>query len=249
MRRAKRLAGRAAAAWFALALVAGAGTAARQDKNLDLFWSHAEIARLAPRTIALLPAATYNYDLKAEKEIELSWSQATRGGPHRWIYSTLAKDMLREAFGGDSVLKALRESILKDGRVDSLSARALCRALRRSAVLCMRADQWEQIEMEWNQTGTPSTTVHLKAALVDSGGRLLWTTSGSHTGEGPMHQAEGGTIGVRSSGLTMENVTGQGGAPAFREVLAPLFTRWLANFPAPASETKGQAAPEPDAGP
>jgi hypothetical protein len=55
-----------------------------------------------------------------------------------------------------------------------------------------------------------------------------------------MHDASSGTLGVKSSGLGTEAVTGQGGAPSFQEVLVPLFTRWISSFPA-----KAAAAPVP----
>jgi len=219
--------------------------AAKKDKKLDLFWTHPEISSHGFRTVALLPAATFTHDLNAEKEVEFAWSPLARGTGYRWFFSSMTKDLLRRAFGGDSVLLAVRKGVLKDGRVDSLSARSLCKALRVGAVLSIRADQWEQIQMEWNQTGTPSTTVQMRAALVDSSGRLLWTVSGSETGEGPMHQADSGTLGVKSSGLGLQAVTGQGGAPAFQEVLSPLFTRWINGFPAQATPA---AAPTPTPG-
>ena len=219
--------------------------AAKKDKKLDLFWTHPEISSHGFRTVALLPAATFTHDLNAEKEVEFSWSPLARGTGYRWFFSSMTKDLLRRAFGGDSVLLAVRKGVLKDGRVDSLSARSLCKALRVGAVLSIRADQWEQIQMEWNQTGTPSTTVQMRAALVDSSGRLLWTASGSETGEGPMHQADSGTLGVKSSGLGLQPVTGQGGAPTFQEVLSPLFTRWINGFPAQATPA---AAPTPTPG-
>lgn len=215
-----------------LSLPIDGATAEKQGKRLDRFWTHPDIANLGLRSVALLPTATYDGNLKAEKEAELAWGPLSRATGYRWFYSTMSKDLLRRAFGGDSVLTAVRKTLLKDGRVDSLSARALCQALRVSAILTMRADQWEQIQMEFNQTGKPLTTVQMKAALVDSSGRLLWTASGSETGEGPMHQADSGTLGVKSSGLSTEAVTGQGGAPSFQEVLTPLFTRWIAAFPA-----------------
>ncbi|MGH7730867.1 MAG: hypothetical protein ACRENJ_06400 [Candidatus Eiseniibacteriota bacterium] len=243
MRRTNGVALIAGAALFGLSLSPMAVAAPKKEKKLDLFWKHPDIASHGVRSVALLPAATFSHDLKAEKEIELAWVPHARGSGHRWFFSTMTKDMLRRSFGGDSVLAAVNKGVLKDVRVDSLSARALCRALRVSAVLSMRADQWEQIQMEWNQTGTPSTTVQMKAALVDSSGRLLWTASGSETGEGPLHQADSGTLGVKSSGLGLEAVTGQGGAPAFQEVLTPLFKRWIGDFPA------GPAAPAPGASP
>jgi hypothetical protein len=202
------------------------------------------------RSIALLPAVTYDGNLNAEREIDQAWGPTARVSGHRWYYSTTSKDLLRR-FGGDSVLAALRKVVLKEARIDSLSARRLCTALRTSAVLTIRVDLWDQIEMEFNQTGKPSTTVQLKAALVDSSGQLLWTASGTETAEGPMHQADSGTLGVKSSGLGTQPVTGQGGAPTFQEALTPLFARWAGSFPtrpttpAPASPS----APAPGGGP
>jgi hypothetical protein len=242
MRRNRAIAMIACAALLALSSAATA--ADKKDKKLDIIWTHPEIAGIPLRSIALLPGATFDNDLKAEKEIELAWGPPSRGTGYRWFYSTMTKDLLRRAFGGDSILTAVRKGVLKDGRVDSLSARALCQALHTSAVLTIRADQWEQIQMEWNQTGKPWTTVQMRAALVDSSGRLLWTASGSETGEGPMHQADSGTLGVKSSGLGLQAVTGQGGAPSFQEVLAPLFTRWITSFPArPAPAVAPGASP------
>ena len=245
MRRADAL---IAAALIALGLSAWDAGAAKKEKRVDLFWSHPDMASHRVRSIALLPAATFTHDLKAEKEVEIAWSPMARGSGHRWFFSTMSKDLLRRAFGGDSVLSAVHKDVLKNARVDSLAAQALCRALRVSAVLSIRADQWEQIQMDWNQTGTPSTTVQMKAALVDSSGRLLWTASGSETGEGPMHNADSGTIGVKSSGLGLEAVTGQGGPPAFQEVLTPLFKRWLADFPAGPDRAAPAATPAPGGG-
>ena len=236
-----------AALLLALSPAAAADKKGRKDTKLDLFWTHPEIAAHGLRSVALLPAATYDNDLKAEKEVEIAWGPLARSTGYRWFFSTMSKDLLRRAFGGDSMLAAVRKGVLKDGRVDSLSARALCQALRVSAVLTMRADQWEQIQMDWNQTGKPSTTVQMKAALVDSSDRLLWTASGSETGEGPMHQGDSGTLGVKSSGLGLQAVTGQGGAPSYQEVLTPLFTRWIAGFPA-RPEPAAAPAPAPGGG-
>lgn len=214
---------------------ARAGAASDGDKKsrkLDTFWTHPEIASVHLRSIAMLPGASFDNNLKTEKELEVAWGQVSRPIGYRWFYSTMTKDLLRRAFAGDSVLTALRTGLLKEARVDSLSARKLCQVLHTSAVLSMRADNWEQIHMEWNQTGKPWTRVSLKAALVDSSGRLLWSASGSETGEGPLHNADSATLGVKSSGLNLQQVTGESGAPSFQEVLARLFARWIENFPA-----------------
>jgi hypothetical protein len=224
--------------WPAGSVVASEGD--KKAKKLDSFWTHPDMDSISLRSIALLPGASFDNDLKTEKELEIAWGAAARPLGYRWYYSTLAKDLLRRAFGGDSVLTALRAGILKDGRVDSLSARKLCQALHTSAVLSLRADIWEQTQVEWNQSGKPWTRIALKAALVDSSGRLLWTVSGNETGEGPQHNADSGTIGVKSSGLGLQQVTGEGGPPSYQEVLARLFARWIENFPA-----KPAAAPAP----
>lgn len=223
---------------------AGAGDD-KKSRKLDTFWTYPDIASVPLRSIALLPGASFDNNLKTEKELEVAWGTVSRPLGYRWFYSTMSKDLLRRAFGGDSVLTVLRKGLLKEGRVDSLSAQKLCQALHTSAVLSMRADNWEQMEMEWNQTGKPWTRVTIKAALVDSTGRLLWTASGSETGEGPLHQADSGTLGVKSSGLTFQPVTGQGGAPSFQEVLALLFARWVGSFPAKSSPAAPAAAPAP----
>ena len=243
------IAGFACAALLALsASPAPAGEGDRQGRKLDTFWTYADSAGIDLRSIALLPAASYDNSLAAEKEIEAAWAPVARRLGYRWFNPTLVKDMLRGSFGGDSVLKALRDRLLKEPRVDSLSAQRLCRALHTTAVLSMRTDVWERTQVEWNQTGRPWTRVSIKAALVDSSGRLLWTASGSETGEGPVHEADAGTIGVKASGLNLQPVTGEGGAPNFQEVLAKLFTRWVGAFPAkrvPASPP----SPVPGSGP
>lgn len=215
----------------------------RTPKKLDLIWTHPEIATIGIRSIALLPAATYTNELRTEKDIEMGWGQAFRSTGYRWYSSTLTKELLKQAFGGDSVITALRAQLLKEPRVDSLAAQRLCRALHTSAVMSVRADLWEKTEMEWNQTGKPWTTVQLKAALVDSTGRLLWSASGSETAEGPLHSAENNTLGVKSSGLNLQPVTAQAGAPSFQEVLALLLGRWVERFPA-----RSAPAPVPAAG-
>jgi hypothetical protein len=228
-----------------------AGEGDKKSRKLDSFWIHPDLAGVSLRSIAMLPCASYDNNLKTEKELEVAWGQLSRPLGYRWYYPTLSKDLLRRAFGGDSVLTTLRNGLLKEPRVDSLSAQQICRALHTSAVLSMRADAWEQVEMEWNQTGKPWTRVTVKAALVDSSGRLLWTASGSETAEGPLHNADAGTVGVKSSGLGLQPVTGQGGAPSFQEVLARLFARWIETFPskpAPAAAPASDSAPTPGGG-
>ena len=101
---------------------------------------------------------------------------------------------------------------------------------RNCALLCVRIDQFEKRELEFNESGHATTTVKLHAALVDSTGRLLWTASGGETMEGPYQEAATGSLGVKASGLNTTPVT-QGGAPSWNEVLGKVFARWVEQFP------------------
>ena len=114
--------------------------------------------------------------------------------------------MLRQA-GGDSLLKAVNGQIVKSVRVDSLDAPYLCRVMRVRALLSVRVEQFEKREMEFNQSGKPITTVNLRAALVDSTGRLLWTASGAENAEGPYHDANSGAIGVNAARKCTDDFT------------------------------------------
>jgi len=112
----------------------------------------------------------------------------------------------------------------------------------------VRVEQWEQREVEWNQSGKPTTTVRLRAALVDSSGTLLWSAAGSETGEGPYHNPEAAPLGVSESGLDRKPVTGQGGAPSHLEVMTPIVERWAKTFPTgtavPVMQGTAGAAPD-----
>jgi hypothetical protein len=219
-----------AAALVALAFDPAAA-APKRTKGGDAVWTHPDFAALDVERIAFLPVATYDNNLQSAKLVENAFGAALRTTQYRWVSPTTARDRLRAA-GGDSALKALNAGVAKHARVDSLEARRLCELMRSDAVLSVRVDLWDKIEMEWNQPGKPSTTVQLKAALVDSAGRLLWTAAGSETAEGAYHDPGSGTVGVKSSGLSTTPMTGQAGAPAFEDVLTRLFARWAPLFPA-----------------
>jgi hypothetical protein len=235
----------------ALILIAPAlATAAPKAKTKrgDVIWTHPDFATFPVTSIAFLPVASFDNSLKSEKTVEAQLGQALKASGHRWISPMIAKEMLRASFG-EGALTALDQEILKGGRADSLGVARICRALRATAVMTARVDLFEQIQVEWNQSGKPSTTVQVRAALVDSTGRLLWTAAGSETAEGPYHDPGAATMAVKGSGLNTEPVTGQGGAPSFEEVGTRLFARWAQHFPpfpaaAPASPAPASPSPE-----
>jgi len=226
-------------AWFALcalmvtALVTSIGSAApRRGKPIDKIWVHPDFVVLGIEKIAVLPVATFDNNYEAQKVVEQAFGQVFRTTGYRWVSTASSRDLLRaHGSSGDSLAKALQAQILKTERVDSLAAPGLCAWLRADAVLSLRVDQWEREQVEWNQTGKPYTQVQLRATLVDSLGRLLWSASGSNKGEGSDHSPDAAVEGVTTSGLGSKPITAQAGAPSFPEVVLPLFTRWVELFP------------------
>ena len=223
-------AGIAAVVFGALALVPAA-IAAKKEKTVDRVWAHARFDSFKVERIAVLPVVSFDNDFASEKVVEGALGQAFAPTGYRWISVTTTREVLRSV-GGDSLVKLMREKVVSAERFDSLSAPGLCARLRCDALLAVRVEHWEKLEMEWNQAGKPSTSVRLRGSLVDSTGTLLWSASGSQTGEGPYHDPNQNPIGVTGGGLDRKPVTGQGGAPEFVEVVLPLAKRWAAQFPA-----------------
>lgn len=223
-----------------LVLVAGVlaaatpGSAADKGKGLgDRFWTAPDIARYPVATIAMLPPATYDGSVEARKMVESAVGQALKGSGHRWVSPFLVNDYLEKA-GGDSLTKALKTKLLKNPRLDSLDAPYLSHALRARAILTVRVDEMERRELEPGQSGHPATTVQLRAALVDSTGRLLWTAYSNETLEGAQQDADANVIGVKASGLNTQGIGNTTAAPPFQEVLLKICQRWIEPFPKPA---------------
>ena len=224
---------------LALALMAWPALGAREKAKKDLIWSHPHVDSLRIKSVALLPAASFDHNRQNERLVEGLFAQSLKPTGYRWVTPLVGRELIKSALG-DSTLAAIDRDVLKTGRVDSLRARALCRAVRTDAILTTRLDLYEQVQVEWNQAGKPTTTVQLRAALVDSAGRLLWSASGSETGEGTYHDPSAATMGVKSSGLGSTPITAQGGAPSFEEVTTRLFARWMPFFPARKADTPAQ---------
>jgi hypothetical protein len=237
MFRSQSLARVSAAIFVLLATAVLAAHAADKKGAGDRFWTAPDLANYPVTSIALLPPATYDGNLEARKQVELAVGAALRASGHRWASPFLLRDYLLKV-GGDSLLKAVNDKLLKNPRIDSLDAPFLCRAARTRALLTVRVDQLEKRELELDQSGKPSTTAQLRAALVDSTGRLLWTVYTSETVEGAHQDANANVIGVKASGLNNTAVGNQSAAPPLPEVLAKICRRWAESFPArPAPDT------------
>ena len=230
-----------------VATAAMSSLAAKGARIVDQVWTNPTIAASRLGYIAMLPVSTFDNNLPAATMVAGAWGQKFAGSGYRWISGTTSRDLIRAA-GGDSLLKAVRDAVLKSGRPDSLTTPALCKSLHVNGLLAVRIDLWSQVTIQPDQAGKPSTTVQLRAALVDSTGRLVWTISGSETAEGQyVEPAAGdenrsGTAATRSSGLGATAAP----PPSYLEVLDRLLARWAPLFPARATAS-GVAAPAPAA--
>ena len=224
-------------AWGVVAVIvlalAVAGAAGAAKKARDQVWVRPDFATLRVGRIAFLPVTSYDNNIQTENSVEASLGPAFKGIGYRWLSGTTTRELLRSKTGGDSLLKTLRAGVLAQGRLDSLHAPGLASMLRCDAVLTVRVDQYDRHEPEWNVAGKSYTTVQLRSALVDSSGRLLWTASGTQTGEGSYYDPNTNPVAVSDKGLERKLVSGQAGAPPFGEVLALLSVRWATLFPAP----------------
>lgn len=217
-------------ALVALLMTAASAYAAKSPKPVGRIWTHPDFASFGVGAIGLLPAASFDNQLGAEKQVEVALGVALRSTSYRWVSSVTTRAMLRSS-GGDSLLRAVRRQLVEDGRIDSLTAPRLCALLRVQALLAVRIESWEQIAMEWDQSGKPTTRVALRAALVDSLGRLAWTAQGYEVAEGPYHEARPPALEMKSSGLGTRPAGNETPPPGFDSVLAPMFARWAASFP------------------
>ena len=153
-----------------------------EAKGGNFVWTHPDYAKLDIQSIAIT-VTSYGNDLDAEKHVEAGLGAALRAANYRWVSGSSSRDRLR-AQGGDSLLSLVRTNVTNQVRIDSLAAPALCQRLGVDALLSVRIDLWERFEPEWDQAGKPTTSVQIRAALVDSLGRLLWNAAGTETGEG-----------------------------------------------------------------
>ena len=220
--------------FITLLVLAGLGiavvAAAKSTPPGDRSWTAPDIDRYPVASIAMLPPATYDGNADARKQVEQAVGLALKGSGHRWVSPFLVRDVMVKN-GGDSLTKVINEHLLKNPRVDSLEAPRLSRLFRARALLTVRVDEMERMELEANQSGRPTTSIQLSAALVDSTGRLLWTMSSSETVEGAQQDPGANVIGVKASGLNTTAVGAISPAPTYEEVLAKMCARWTDAFP------------------
>lgn len=215
----------------ALLAAPDADAAKPQGRELDLVWTSPALDTAKVGRIALLPAASFARDLRNEKLVEGMLARALVESGHRWVSSTTSRALLRSAAPDDSMLNGVRDEVLKNARLDSLSAMRVCAKLRTDAVLCVRVDRFDQVVLDATQSGKPSTTIQIRAALLGADGRQLWTVSGSETGEGPYQSPSSDPYRTPGGGVNANPTVTAIGPPSYEEVLTRLFDRWAPRFP------------------
>jgi hypothetical protein len=223
---------RALALFASLLVLTASGTAKNQGRpGGDLIWRHPQYAQLAPASIALLPAASFDASAERERLLTVTCASALGSGGYRWMSASTSRAILSSDSTGQTLMAEARGAVLKKARVDSTVARRMCERLRVAAVLGVRIDEWETQAIEPSQSGKPWSRAYLRAALMDSTGRLLWSAEGSETVEGLEHDATTNATGIESSSPRNEFSTGEGAPPKPQEVFQRIVTRWAAVFP------------------
>ncbi len=221
-------------ATFALIAAVSSSSPSRKSGGAagDLLWSRPDFAALAPSGIALLPAASYDGSAERERVAGIAWAASFGRGGYRWVSASTSRSILSSDAAGDSLLRLARAGVLARARVDSLLAPLVCARLRVRALISLRLESWDVQAIEPDQSGKPWSRAYVRAALVDSLGRLLWSAAGGETVEGLEHEASSGATGMESTTPRSEFATGEGSPPAPLDVFSRLFTRWAAAFPA-----------------
>jgi len=232
----------ALAALMLAASVLPGSAAPRRERQIDNIRTRPDLASVRLTAIAMLPAASFDGVAPAERHAEGELMKSIRDAGFRWITAPTTREMLRLS-GGDSLLKATREAILKGDRIDSLKVPGLCARLRVNGLITVRVERAEQISIQSDQSGRPSTTVQVRATLLDSLGGVVWSASGSELVEGLELQAEGtGAVGGGSGNLTQPATQVRNNAPDWPLALQPLYVRWAPTFPRRAAVAGGAAA-------
>ena len=219
-----------------LASALGLLTAASAAKDTrrpagDLIIQNPQFAKLAPASIALLPAASFDGNADRERMLGESWAANFGAGGYRWMSASTSRAILSSDSTGQALMTAARKAVLQKARVDSTIVRRMCQKLRVQAVLGVRLDDWETASIEPSQSGKPWSRATVRAALIDSTGQLLWSAEGTETVEGDEHTAVSNATGVESSAPHSDFATGEGAAPRPQEVFQRLAARWAAVFP------------------
>jgi hypothetical protein len=222
--------GRALALGAALLVLSSAGGKDARRPAGDLIFRHPQFAQLAPASIALLPAASFDGNSERERLLTVAWAANLGGGGYRWMSASTSRAILSSDSTGQALMAAARAAVLQKARLDSTIAQRMCRKLRVQAVLGVRLDDWESQSIDPQQSGKPFSRAWVRTALIDSTGRLLWSAEGSETVEGTEHQAlsDGG---IGAGAPRSDFATGEGAAPKADDVFQRIASRWAAAFP------------------
>jgi len=174
-------------------------------------WVRPDFASFHVQRIVLAPTVTYDHDADAESNIDAALLRSFSTKGYDWMSPAAFKATL-ESQPEDSPLspKAVRDTILrtKEARVDSLTARILCRRLACDAVMSTRVEN--------ERSGRP----WMRGALVARDGALLWTAD---------------RVGDEFVGRTRDRAgrvaAQRAAAQSWVGGLYPILDRWAMDFP------------------
>lgn len=201
----------------------------------DTVWTCQDLASRPIREIASLPVVNVVDDGRGPAFVE------DRLGPHfcerthqSWLMPDAARRKLqRQTRRPYSQLDSLARQIWIDVLVDSLTARDVARQLQVQSVLCIRIDRWERLEV-WDSRRMRAF-VAMRAALVDSGGAVLWTASGENSAptslgfQTELAESRSPTW-FQDWGVPLATADRRR-APDFDKAVSGLLERWVKRFP------------------
>ena len=216
---------------FAAGAATPASAAPRRPHPIDRLYVNPDLGSIHVTSIAMLPVVSFDNVLPAERAAGYQLMLKIRNTGYRWVSAETSRDRMRAA-GGDSLLKANREDLLSHDRMDSLRVPGICALLRVNGLLALRLDQAEQVSIQSNESGKPTTMVQIHASLYDSTGTLVWSASGEQVAEGPEQEvATAGAGGGGFNGLTPTPIEEKHNAPDWQAALVPMYLRWVPSFP------------------
>jgi hypothetical protein len=211
-------------------------TAAVAHAYRDVVWTRPELTRRTLDKIAILPVVNVVDDHRAEQFVEdrLWIAFCSRTRPIWVMPEDSRKLLLRNARHPYSQLDSLSRQVWREGKIDSEAAGGIARQLGVGSVMCVRLNQWEHLE-SWDPHHMRAS-IFVQAAVVDSGGKVLWSVRGGNSaGTSLSQQAALAQTATRSilDWCAIGSTANRYGAPDFDGALRGLLDRWAKLFPSP----------------
>src|SRR5262245_15957943 len=74
-------------------------------KGGDLIWTHPSFDSVAVKSIALLPACSFDHNRENERRVENLFAQALRPSGYRWVTPSGARELIKVAQGESTLVR------------------------------------------------------------------------------------------------------------------------------------------------